>query len=159
MSDRDLILLLVAVVGALISAVAFLVWRAVERGENRSDIRDSRDEGRERRLGDKQSTHGETLASISARLDRLQDEAAKCDELDRDVAVLKDFKQRAEAKFDEVDETSRELRGMAEQMKTAFHRMEDLPEQITSRVLAQIPKAVLDTLAAARALNQSGKAA
>jgi len=166
MDDRDIILALFGVVSVLIGAVAFLVWKAFERNEERTELRELRDEGRDRdlghrheRFGDRQMSQGESLAALRADINALKMAGEKCDSIDRDVAVLKDFKERAEAKFDEVDETSRELRGMSEQMKTAFNQMKDLPEQITARVKAEIPKVVLDTLSAAKALNQSGRAA
>lgn len=127
----------VAMIGGLATAVFMLVLRNQDRFEAREGVRDSRDDGRERdtsrlkeRLGDKQSEHGEELAAMRADIARLKDESGKCDELDRDVAVLKDFKTRAEAKFDEVDDVSKAQERLGEQMRTVFKRLDMIDEKI-----------------------------
>lgn len=129
------------VIGGLASAVFMLVMRTTDRSEARSDVRDSREEGRERRLGDKQMTQGETLAGIRADLDRLKQDNGKCDDLDRDVAVLKDFKTRAEAKFDEVDDVSKAQERLGEQMRTVFKRLDTIDEKIDD-----VPRATAEQL-------------
>lgn len=80
--------------------------------------------------GDKQASQGETLAALRADINQLKSAGEKCDELDRDVAVLKDFKARAETKFDEVDDVTRAQERFGEQMRTVFKRLDGIDEKI-----------------------------
>lgn len=147
-----------AIIGALAGTILMLVRRD-------ADKRDRNDEGRARtiarhreRAHDRDMETAIDLSAMEANVNVLMSDRGKCDRLAAEVAVLNDFKERAEGKFDEVDEAGRELRGLSEQMKTVFRRMDELPKAVTTEVMSQIPKAVLETLTAARSLQQAPQA-
>lgn len=159
MSDQALDIVLwiggvgIVIISGLSGILGTLIFRNLDKREKRYDDRDRSNDRASERITAKQGTHGETLAEMRADITALKKDAGKCEELAKDVAVLMDFKERAEDKFDEVDEASRDLRAFGEQLRTAFNKIEDMPDVITARVLAKIPQAVLETLSAARALN------
>lgn len=145
MTEANIIAALISVIGALATAVAFLVWRSIERSEARGDVRDLRDEGRDRdhhttreRIGDKQAAHGETLATIRADINALKTDSERCDKLETDVevlgremAVVKDFKARAEVTFADVEHARRELTSATEQIRTLFSTISDLKDSVS----------------------------
>lgn len=145
--------LLVAILSGFGGLILTLMLHNADRNDRNTGGKFKNLERTSERTQDRQIETVGDLAEMAANVRTLMSDRGKCDELASEVAVLKDFKSRAEAKFDEVDEASRELRGMAEQIKTAFRRMEELPKAITAEVLSSVPRVVLETLNAARALQ------
>lgn len=152
MQNSDSVQILVWVLGVagglimlLLTASGFLVVRLMERRDRREEELD-RDIGRTKtQVSERTGNHAQAISELRADVSALRKESSKCDELDRNVAVLMDFKTRAEGKLEEVEEARRALTGLTEQIRS-------MPDAITSQVLASIPQAVLEVLQAARAV-------
>lgn len=146
---------LAGVIGALVSAVACLVWYLMRRGEARHDMRDLRDEGRDRdtarakdRLTDRQASQAELMAGVMARLGRVEEGQSKlADALDR-LTRLEEFRLHAMPKLEEAEETARTVIAFGEQMKTVFKRIDQMSEQMNrqSEKIDRIPGAVVSEL-------------
>ncbi len=152
----------------LLGAVACLVvlWvrdriEDLTARQAKTETRQERDDGdrdtRIERTADKLGAKSETVAALHARVEQLEKSGAKCEELDRDVAVLKDFKTRAESKFTEVDQATRELVSIGEQLKTIFNGMDEVKQEMHRGLQAVL--AVLQSRAQSQQPSQTARAA
>lgn len=155
MGAAEIIPYLAGVIGALIAAVAFLAWATMQRTEARHDMRDLRDEGRDRdvtrvkdRLIDRQSDQAEVMAGVVARLSQVEEGQSKlADALNR-LTRLEEFRLHAMPKLEEAEETARTVIAFGEQMKTVFKRIDVMSEQMNkqSEKIDRIPGAVVSEL-------------
>jgi hypothetical protein len=169
LGEAEIIPYLAGVIGALIASVAFLVWATMQRTEARPDIRDMRDEGRNRdvmraedRLSHRQSDQAEVMAGVVARLGQVEEGQSKlADALNR-LTRLEEFRLHAMPKLEEAEETARTVIAFGEQMKTVFKRIDVMSEQMNkqSEKIDAIPDAVAGKLRAmVRPQSGSGRAA
>jgi hypothetical protein len=169
LGEAEIIPYLAGVIGALIAAVAFLAWTTMQRTEARHDMRDLREEGRDRdvtrakdRLIDRQSDQAEVMAGVVARLSQVEDGQSKlADALNR-LTRLEEFRLHAMPKLEEAEETARTVIAFGEQMKTVFKRIDVMSEQMNkqSEKIDAIPDAVASRLRAmVRPQSGSGRAA
>lgn len=120
----------IIMIGGLASIIITLLIRNADRSERRRDGQ-GRDAARGiERTQERTVENAIDFSAMQANVNMLLGDRNKCDELDREVAVLKDFKQRAEQKFDEVDDVTRAQERFGEQMRTVFKRLDGIDEKI-----------------------------
>ncbi len=162
MSEAEIVPYLAGAIGILLSAVGFLAWQAMQRQEARHDMRDLREEGRDRdvsstkeRLSDRQASQGELMAGVIARLSQVEEGQNKlADALNR-LTRLEEFRLHAMPKLEEAEETARTVIAFGEQMKTVFKRIDAMSMEMNNQSakldrqgekIDQIPSAVVSGL-------------
>lgn len=152
MNESDALGLVLWVVGgagvvilALIGFAAMLIGKIFTRHQDQADQRDE-DFGRSKdRLRDRQGSQGETLASVSARVDGLQSVVDKVADALQRIARLEEWRTLAHARLDEADDTARSVVALTEQNKSIFKRLdviddkiEDTPRRTAAEILQHV---------------------
>lgn len=122
--------IMVALVTFLATACAGLVGYIFTRQTQQTDRANDRGAARVEHTADKQSTQGELMAGVLARVAQLEaDRTLIASALDR-LARLEEFRIHAMPKLEEAEVTARGFVGMQEQMRTVFRRLDQIPSEV-----------------------------
>lgn len=151
MEPHEIILAGVGMFGALANIILFLILNRIGRSESRTEKVTERHQDTDRlvsalealtrdrgdravKVEDRATAQGETLAGLSARIHRIEGDNIKCERLEAEIAVLKDWKASQERHADRLDQAVTDIAAMQRDIKTLFEKSKSLPGDVVSEL-------------------------